>query len=119
MQPHHFKPHTKMNPARLRSLPCWIRPLFGLAVVSSLSAQTAPAGNVAAAKQEEPVSLSVFEVTTSKDIGYQSTNAAEATRMNTPIENIPMNVTVFNQQFIEDLVATDSSQLLAYEASAV
>src|SRR5688572_1991576 len=69
--------------------------------------------------KDEPAVLSVFEVTTSRDIGYQSTNAAEATRMNTPIENIPMNVTIFNQQFIEDLVATDTSQLLAYEASAV
>lgn len=39
--------------------------------------------------------------------------------MNTPIENIPMNVTVFNQQFIEDLLATDTAQLLAYEASSV
>ena len=46
-------------------------------------------------------------------------NAAEATRMNTPIENIPMNVTVFNQQFIEDLLATDTSDVLAYDASAM
>src|ERR1051326_4667390 len=63
---------------------------------------------------EEAVQLSIFEVTTSRDIGYQSTNAAEATRMDTPIENIPMNVTVFNQQFIDDLLATDTSQLLTY-----
>lgn len=39
--------------------------------------------------------------------------------MNTPIENIPMNVSIYNQQFIEDLMATDTSELLAYEASAV
>ena len=91
-----------------------------MAVAPALFAQaTSPAPAVGDARQDEPVSLSVFEVTTSKDIGYQSTNAAEVTRMNTPIENIPMNVTVFNQQFIEDLVATDTSQLLAYEASAV
>ena len=87
-------------------------------LAAPLAAQTAPAV-VAAAKKDEVISLSVFEVTNSRDIGYQSSNAAEATRMNTPIENIPMNVTVFNQQFIEDLVATDTSQLLAYDASAV
>lgn len=80
-------------------------------------AQTAPATRSAA--KDDPVQLSVFEVNTSKDIGYQSSNAAEVTRMNTPIENIPMNVTVFNQQFIEDLVATSSDQLLAYDASSV
>lgn len=94
--------------------------LGSLALTLAATAQTAaPTPAATAAANAEPVSLSVFEVTTSRDIGYQSTNAAEATRMNTPIENIPMNVTIFNQQFIEDLVATDSSQLLAYEASAV
>ena len=63
--------------------------------------------------------LSVFEVNSSTDVGYQSTNAAQATRMNTPIEDIPMNVTVFNKQFIEDLLATSSDAVLAYEPSAV
>jgi iron complex outermembrane receptor protein len=77
---------------------------------------TAPAGGPA---REEPVRLDVFQVTTSGDAGYISTNAAEATRMNTPIENIPMNITVFNQQFIEDLLATDSSEVIAFDASSV
>ena len=80
---------------------------------------TVPSSLAAPADAGEPVSLSVFEVTTSRDIGYQSANAAEVTRMNTPIENIPMNVSIYNQQFIEDLLATDTSQLLAYEAAAV
>ena len=92
-----------------------------LVLTPAVPAQTTPAAPSAAASvpKEEPVQLSVFEVTTSKDIGYQSTNAAEVTRMNTAIEDIPMNVTVFNQQFIEDLLATDTSELLAYEASSV
>jgi iron complex outermembrane receptor protein len=108
-------PSSKSSPLRLRFLPVV---LLAPALLAQSTAP-APTPTVVSARQEEPVSLSVFEVTTSKDIGYQSANAAEATRMNMPIENIPMNVTVFNQQFIEDLVATDSSQLLAYEASAV
>lgn len=81
--------------------------------IADRAAATAPAADA------DPVSLSVFEVSTSRDIGYQSANAAEVTRMNTPIENIPMNVSIFNQQFIEDLLATDTSELLAYEAAAV
>ncbi|MBI5381793.1 MAG: TonB-dependent receptor plug domain-containing protein [Opitutae bacterium] len=87
--------------------------------VTTTLAQTAPAAKPAAAAQEESIILSVFEVTTAKDIGYQSSNAAEATRMNTPIEDIPMNVTIYNQQMIEDLLATDTSELLAFEASSV
>lgn len=86
-----------------------------------LAAQTAPASTAptAMSQNDNPVQLSVFEVTTSRDIGYLSTNAAEATRMNTPIVDIPMNVTIFNQQFIEDLLATESSEVIAYDASAV
>ncbi|WP_438480629.1 TonB-dependent siderophore receptor [Oleiharenicola lentus] len=104
-------------------------------LVSSLSfAQTAPA--TAPAKTAEPkqvpvetttgtepkekaLELDVFQVTTSADVGYTSTNAAEAVRMNTPIENIPMNVTVFNQQFMEDLMATDTNDVLEFDAASV
>ncbi|HEY0946899.1 MAG TPA: TonB-dependent receptor plug domain-containing protein [Opitutaceae bacterium] len=94
-----------------------------VAIAVLLATSESPAQATAARAEspagEEVVKLSIFEVTTTNDIGYQSTNAAEATRMDTPIENIPMNVTIFNQQFIEDLLAIDTSELLAYEATSV
>lgn len=92
---------------------------LGTGLGAGVAAQNAPTTPATDPAKEEVVQLSVFEVTTSRDVGYLSTNAAEATRMNTPIENIPMNVSIYNQQFIEDLMATDTSELLAYEASAV
>lgn len=93
-----------------------------LAVVSSAAgaviAQTsAPVSNQW--PDDERVKLSVFEVSTSKDIGYQSTNAAEVTRMNTSIADIPMNVTVLNQQFIEDTMARKTEDVLEYVAGFV
>lgn len=96
--------------------------LFAIVVslgCAALPALAQTASTPASAAREDPVKLDVFEVKTSGDIGYQSSNAAEATRMNTPIENIPMNVTIFNQQFIEDLLATNTAQLLEYDASSV
>lgn len=91
-----------------------------LAMVPAVLAQNSPAAPPAnPAAKDETVQMSVFEVTTSKDIGYQSTNAAEVTRMNTPIENIPINVTIFNQQFIEDLLATDTSEEKAKRGQTV
>jgi len=91
-----------------------------VAALASVRAQTSPPPPSGSTEdKDQPIKMSVFEVRTDKDIGYQSANAAEATRMNTAIEDIPMNVTIFNQQFIEDLMATDTSDLLAYEASAV
>ena len=117
-------PHsTKPMKISLSTLRCAI---LACGVATTLAAQTTPAPSaatvaaaVAATKNDEAISLSVFEVTTARDIGYQSTNAAEATRMDTPLENIPMNVTIYNQQMIDDLLATDTSQLLAFEASSV
>ena len=77
------------------------------------SAQTAPTAAASTARATgETVQLSVFEVTTTKDIGYQSSNSAEVTRMNTAIVDVPMNVTVFNQQFMEDILARDTTDVL-------
>jgi iron complex outermembrane receptor protein len=106
----------------MKSLPYRsIAAAFAALLASQLPAQTAAAPTADGSKPatEPAIELSVFEVTTSRDIGYQSTNAAEVTRMNTPIENIPMNVTIFNEQFINDLLATDTAELLAYEATVV
>lgn len=99
---------------------CLLLFLPALLAAVSLSAQTAPAvtSNPVAPADKNVVVLSPFEVVDSGDVGYQSANAAEVTRMNTAIENIPMNVTIFNQRFIEDLIATDTSELLAYEPSS-
>ena len=65
--------------------------LYALAQVSYIGAQIAPTpAPVRPSPKEDPVQLSAFEVTTSQDIGYQSTNAAEVTRMNTTKSDIPM-----------------------------
>jgi len=91
--------------------------LAGAGVAAGLVAlhgQTAPPPAAPPAAREEAVRLSAFEVTTSKDIGYQSTNAAEVTRMNTAIADIPMNVTVLNQAFIEDTMARTTEDVLEY-----
>jgi outer membrane receptor protein involved in Fe transport len=68
----------------------------------------------AVTNEERTVVLSVFEVTTDSDIGYQSTRAAAVTRMDTPIEDIPMNVTVLNQEFMEDTLARTMEDVLEY-----
>lgn len=108
-----------MRPHRLLTSAAATFLLAGFALAQTTPASTASPASAPEAPKEKVLQLDVFEVTTSKDIGYLSPNAAEATRMNTPIENIPMNITVFNQQFIEDLLATDSSEVLDYDAASV
>ena len=78
-------------------------PLLGQTVASN-----------AVSNEDSTVVLSAFEVVTDSDIGYQSTRAAAVTRMDTPIEDIPMNVTVLNQEFMEDTLARTMEDVLEY-----
>jgi outer membrane receptor protein involved in Fe transport len=111
--------HTEIQPRgqnALRALPVALAALMGAA---GAGGQAVPPDNNAAPASDAVVTMDVFEVKTDGDVGYMSQNAAEVTRMNTAVEDIPMNITVFNQQFIDDLVATDTSELIAYDASSV
>jgi outer membrane receptor protein involved in Fe transport len=83
----------------------------------AIHAQVSNNNDASARPSDDVVELSAFEVSTSRDIGYQSTNAAEVTRMNTPIEDIPMNISIFNQEFLTDILAVQTEDVLAYDAS--
>lgn len=85
----------------------------GLFPIATLLAQ-APARLAAPAADAPPVELTAFEVTSNRDVGYQSTHAAEVTRMNTAIADIPMNVAVLNQEFLEDTLARTTEDVLEY-----
>jgi outer membrane receptor for ferric coprogen and ferric-rhodotorulic acid len=85
----------------------------GLLPIATLLAQV-PARPPAPAADSPPVELTAFEVTSNRDVGYQSTHAAEVTRMNTAIADIPMNVTVLNQEFLEDTLARTTEDVLEY-----
>jgi iron complex outermembrane recepter protein len=67
-----------------------------------------------AENDKEVFELDVFEVTADDDVGYHSTHAAEVTRMNMPISDIPMSVTILNQEFIEDTMARSTEDVLEY-----
>ncbi len=54
-----------------------------------------------------PLRLSIFEVNTDRDYGYQATSTVSGTRTNELLRDMPMAVTVLNKQFIEDIAATD------------
>lgn len=83
---------------------------------SSLHAQ---AGNPApaASASEEVVRLSEFQVSTSADKGYRAANSVSATRIDTPIKDLPFAVSAFTQQFITDIGARDLFDVVQYAPS--
>ncbi len=66
------------------------------------------------------VVLSPFEVTAAtEDQGYAATNSIGATRTKTPLLELPQNIQVFNEQFITDVAATNTWEVVRYASNAV
>lgn len=92
--------------------------------LASVSAQTkaaeTPASTTAAAApaDDDVVHLQVFTVTGTKGQSYGASNMASATRMNTPIENVPQTISVMNAALLSDIGAYSLDQALRYTPGA-
>jgi iron complex outermembrane receptor protein len=106
-----------MNASSLRSL-------FGCLLVTALPwpslAQRANEPVAGAqggtAGPEVVIALEEFVVQTTRDVGYFSSNTA-ALRLNTPIKELPMSISVLNQEYFEDVNRNDIDELLIFSAS--
>jgi outer membrane receptor protein involved in Fe transport len=89
-----------------------------LAVVASTFAQTAnpPALGTASSSAGDGsvVRLSPFEVTSSSDVGYQATDTLAGSRMNTSLRDVAASISVFTEEFMKDINATDLKEVLVY-----
>ena len=74
-----------------------------------------PAGPPAAGP--EPVTLSVFEVTSDKDVGYQAGNTMSGSRLNSSLKDTAASVMVFTPEFISDFGATGLADITAYTSN--
>ncbi|MBX3749042.1 MAG: TonB-dependent receptor [Opitutaceae bacterium] len=87
--------------------------LFG-----SLSAQTTQTATTpdpsAADAEEETVKLSPFEVTSERARGYISPNSVGATKIKTPLEDIPSAVIVLSRNLIDDIAPFKPMDVLKY-----
>jgi outer membrane receptor protein involved in Fe transport len=73
------------------------------------SAQIAPTPPppAAAPAGSETVQMSVFEVSTDKDIGYRAVSSIAGSRTGEDLRNVPMPITVLTEEFLRDIDATD------------
>jgi iron complex outermembrane receptor protein len=89
-------------------LPCALLAL----PLAHLTAQTvqppaAPAGG-------EIIELSPFTVDASKDKGYRAENTLAGSRLNTALRDTAAPVSVFTEEFLQDLAITNVDQLIEY-----
>jgi outer membrane receptor for ferric coprogen and ferric-rhodotorulic acid len=110
----------RYRPVALVAIVAWQLTLaapFGRAQSAPASGSASESSTTPAAKEaDQTVVLSPFTVTTDKDKGYKATNATSGTRLNTPIKELPMPLSVITDQFLKDTGATDLRRGLAYTA---
>jgi len=60
------------------------------------------------------VSLTPYQVTSQKDLGYLATNASTATRIAMPVQDLPFSISILNQDFLTDLSLFDNDSAFRY-----
>jgi iron complex outermembrane receptor protein len=75
------------------------------------TAQTTPG---VANSTDQVLKLSEFQVSTTADKGYRAGNSVSATRIDTPIKDLPFAISAFTQQFITDIGARDLFDVVQY-----
>lgn len=76
------------------------------------STPTTPTG----AATDEIIVLSPFLVNSAKDSGYRAGNSVSATRVDTPIQDLPFTISALTQEFISDINQNDLLGTLRYAA---
>lgn len=76
--------------------------LASTVLASGLRAQAQDASDDA-----DLVTLPGFVVSTVQDNGYRAGNSVSATRVDTPIKDLPFSISAFTEQFIEDIGASE------------
>lgn len=109
-------PRKTMKPNRLHTpLPSTL--LLGLFLGPvSLAAQSLPGGNsaVATPETEKAIELSPFVVQSEKDTGYQAASTLAGTRLNTPVKDLGASISIYTKDFLTDIGATNSGDLLIF-----
>jgi outer membrane receptor protein involved in Fe transport len=78
----------------------------------------APVTPTSETREDGTVVLSPFDVSSERDFGYLRTNSATATRIGTEIQNVPLNISVISEDFINDANFKDIQDVLRYQATS-
>src|SRR5688572_21875329 len=72
-----------------------------------------PAGNT----KDEPVVLSIFQVTSDQDVGYRSTQTISGSRTLADLRDTPNSISVLNRELLDDLLAVKLADAMAFSVT--
>ncbi len=105
-QPKHTESPSVKNRNFLALIAAW------LVAGPATYAQTA-----SAPAKDETVVLSPFVVSSTLDTGYLGASTLAGTRLNTPVKDLGASIAIYTKDFLNDIGATNPSELLIYATS--
>ncbi|MEO6246342.1 MAG: TonB-dependent receptor plug domain-containing protein [Opitutaceae bacterium] len=88
--------------------------LFALLTAADLPGQPASAPASDPVASDKTVTLSPFEVSTDRDVGYTASNSLAGGRLNTDLRDTAAAISVFTKEFLDDIGITNVNQALEY-----
>ena len=89
--------------------------LLVMASLPPLLAQTAATS--AASNKDEPVVLSIFQVSSDKDEGYRSTQTVSGSRTLADLRDTPNSISVLNRELLDDLIAVKVADAMFFSVT--
>jgi iron complex outermembrane receptor protein len=89
----------------------WFAASLSLPALAAFGQTSTPANS---SDSDEIVTLSPFVVSDQSEEGYYSPQAVSGTRTRTELINLPLNLTVFNENFINDIGAHDLVDIVSF-----
>ena len=118
----HQPPHTTML-HRLSAEPLGMKRTIACALFLNLAGGVAFAQNTvsapASAQDQDVITLSPFEISSERDAGYYASNSISGSRVNVPIQDIPLSIEVVTSKLIEDTGSVDLRESLRYSAGII
>jgi iron complex outermembrane recepter protein len=109
-------PRPAASNSRARLATC----ALGLLLASRAAAQSTPSpASPTPPATDTTVTLSPFEVNSSRDVGYQANDTLAGSRLRTNLTEVANAISVFTPEFINDVNAFGEADLMRYSASAV
>lgn len=88
-----------------------------MALAADALAQTVAPTPLPDPTKEDPIALSPFMVSTSKEVGYLATHTLAGTRLNTDLKDVGAAVSAYTKEFLDDIAVTKLEEILAYTVS--
>lgn len=103
-----------------RNLPLVLRggAIAGLVALGVAGARAAQSATGATPPPDELVTLTPFEVSSDKDVGYMAANTLAGSRLNTSLKDTAASLSVLTAEFLSDIGANNLEEAMAWATNA-